>query len=397
MRVRQTAIAALANATYATRLTSAPLIQFFNYFGNDQPVVKVLESRRQFAYDAWLKLNGTPKFEEAVNQILTSDYWLAEDVRQGEVARLTEAFAPDGLTFVKREGQYCVRPVAAEIPKASSGRRPSYSLRKGRNPNQAGFKLGRIIELFVVIYGDLNDRGYFTEAFGYYCVDAGEVLGTVRSPEADILVSLRKDDLWPPGKYATDYDEDDLFDMIEYLHEHTSKPLSGTMHSYAGCGMHWETFDKSAGQQEFRVRINEALLLYERKFELIANGEILERAEIGLEPIIDAKLPSADDNVRGRVEAAILHYRRHGSTLDDRRNAVRELADVLEYLRPQVKEHMKGDENDLFNIANNFGIRHHNQKQKTSYDQALWLSWIFYVYLAAIHLVVRKIEQSKTF
>ena len=83
--------------------------------------------------------------------------------------------------------------------------------------------------------------------------------------------------------------------------------------------------------------------------------------------------------------------------MDDRRNAVRELADVLEYLRPQVKDHMKDDENDLFNIANNFGIRHHNQKQKTRYDQALWLSWIFYVYLAAIHLVVRKIEQTKTF
>jgi hypothetical protein len=397
MRVRQTAITALADATHATRLTSAPLIQFFNFFGNDQPVVKVLESKRQFAYGAWAKLNGTPKFEEAVNQILTSDYWLAEDVRQREVARLTEAFAPDGLTFVKRDGQYRVRSVAAETPRISHSRRPSYSLRKGRNPNQAGFKLEKIIELFLVIYGEFSERGYFTEAFGYYCVDAGDVLGTVRSPEADIVMSLRKENLWPPGKSARSYSEDDLFDMIEYLYEHVSKPLTGTMHSYSGCGMHWETFDKDDGQREFRVRINEALQLYERKFELAANGEILERAEIGLEPIIDAKLPSADDNVRGRVEAAVLHYRRHGSTMDDRRNAVRELADVLEYLRPQVKEHMKDDENDLFNIANNFGIRHHNQKQKTRYDQALWLSWIFYVYLAAIHLVVRKIEQTKTF
>ena len=50
------------------------------------------------------------------------------------------------------------------------------------------------------------------------------------------------------------------------------------------------------------------------------------------------------------------------------------------------------DENDLFNIANNFGIRHHNDKQKTGYDAALWLSWMFYFYLATIHVVVRKLK-----
>src|SRR5476651_1450790 len=159
MRVRQTAIAALADSTYATRLTSAPLIQFFNYFGNGQPVVKVLESKRQFAYEAWVKLNGTSKFEEAVNQILMTDYWLAEDVRQREVGRLKEAFVHDGLTLVERDGEYCIRPIAADPNSSASGRRPSYSLRKGRNPNQTGFTLAKIIDLFLVVYGDLSDRG----------------------------------------------------------------------------------------------------------------------------------------------------------------------------------------------------------------------------------------------
>jgi hypothetical protein len=37
----------------------------------------------------------------------------------------------------------------------------------------------------------------------------------------------------------------------------------------------------------------------------------------------------------------------------------------------------KNDEGDLFNIANNFAIRHDNEEQKTSYDRALWLSWMF--------------------
>jgi hypothetical protein len=68
---------------------------------------------------------------------------------------------------------------------------------------------------------------------------------------------------------------------------------------------------------------------------------------------------------------------------------------VLEYLKPKIKEHLtSADEKDLFNIANNFGVRHHNDKQKTGYDAGLWLSWMFYFYLATIHVVVRKMGEE---
>ena len=66
-----------------------------------------------------------------------------------------------------------------------------------------------------------------------------------------------------------------------------------------------------------------------------------------------------------------------------------------EKIRPAVKaEMLRGDEADLFNIANNFGIRHLNDKQQTGYDAALWLSWMFYFYLATIHVVLRKMKQG---
>jgi hypothetical protein len=65
----------------------------------------------------------------------------------------------------------------------------------------------------------------------------------------------------------------------------------------------------------------------------------------------------------------------------------------LEYLRPKVKEFLtRSDEADLFTIANNFGVRHHNDTQKTGYDAALWLSWMFYFYLATIHVLLRKMN-----
>ena len=110
----------------------------------------------------------------------------------------------------------------------------------------------------------------------------------------------------------------------------------------------------------------------------------------------EADIPTNDTNVQTRIDAAIIKFRRHGSSLDDRRQAVRDLADVLEYLRPNLKTLLsKKDEADLFNIANNFGIRHHNEKQKTNYDTAIWLSWMFYFYLSTIHVVLRKIEREQ--
>jgi hypothetical protein len=157
--------------------------------------------------------------------------------------------------------------------------------------------------------------------------------------------------------------------------------------------MHWETFNKTDGQTVFRQKINELLDMYCNPFELSEKGEILLKPEVGFEKIFEADIPSENQNVKDRISSAVLRYRRHGSTLDDRRQAVRDLADVLEYLRPQVKSILtKQDESDLFNIANNFGIRHHNESQKTDYDAVIWLSWMFYYYLATIHALLRKMK-----
>jgi hypothetical protein len=273
--------------------------------------------------------------------------------------------------------------------------RQFYSIRKGTNPNLKGLPLRDTLGLFVRLFDQLREDGYFDESFGYVCVDAGEVDGKVRDPELEMLLTIRKTGLWPVHVKAQFYTEDDFFDVLEFLYQYVSKPIDGTMHSYGQCGMHWETFNKVQGQQEFRTKVNGVLAHYEQRFELSASGEVLHKPEAGFEPIFDADLPSKDQNVLSRVTAAALRYRRHGSTIDDRRQAVRDLADVLEYLRPQVKSLLtSADEKDLFNIANNFGVRHHNDKQRTTYDAGIWLSWMFYFYLSTIHVVLRKIEHE---
>jgi hypothetical protein len=270
-----------------------------------------------------------------------------------------------------------------------------YSQRTGQNPHPDGLPLFDIVGLFVRVYDHLCDEGYFAEAFGYECVDAGSVPGSVKDVQLRLLLAVRKKNLWPIHEHSLRYTEDDLFDVIEYLFQVVSKPIDGTFHNWNGCGMHWETFNKRDGQRYFCSKVNEVLEHYVGKFELSASGEILQKAEAGFEQKFAADVPSKDANIVDRVNGAVKRYRRHGSTVDERRLAVRDLSDVLEYLRPKVKSLITAkDEDDLFNLANNFGIRHHNDQQKTAYDAGLWLSWMFYFYLATIHVVLRKLQQS---
>src|SRR6476646_9865626 len=66
-------------------------------------------------------------------------------------------------------------------------------------------------------------------------------------------------------------------------------------------------------------------------------------------------------------------------------------------LRSEIKEEMlPKDERELFNLANGFAIRHNTRDQgkDKDYDDAIWLSWAFYVYLATIHAVLRLKERE---
>lgn len=201
-----------------------------------------------------------------------------------------------------------------------------FSQRTGTNPNAAGLPLTEIADLFGKIFLELQEDGYFVEALGYECVDHGTVKGTIKNVDLEILLTVRKKDLWPVEQMATFYSEDDLFDIIEFLNQHVSKPIDGSMHSYGGCGMHWETFNKTEGQREFRNRVNQLLSHYEKRYELSERGEILLRAEPGFERMLAADIPTSNPTVRERIDAAVLRFRRHGSTLDDRRQAVRDFS-----------------------------------------------------------------------
>lgn len=275
--------------------------------------------------------------------------------------------------------------------------RPYFSIRTGKNPNAIRFDLAILIRLFRDSYRAFSAKCYFQEACGYNCVDAGEVPGTLGADmEAQIFRRLHKTNLWPVEVKCSNYSEDDLFDVIEFLYDLVSKPVHGTFHDYAGCGWHYSTFDQESGRREYRDEINVILRDYSRGYELTEEGEILALPEDGLNELIQSPLPEYDpENVENRLNAALLKFRRYRSSPNDRRDAIRDLADVLEFLRPKLGDVITSkDESDLFNIANAFGIRHHNDQQKTDYDKSIWQEWMFYYYLATIYAVLKLINKK---
>lgn len=270
--------------------------------------------------------------------------------------------------------------------------RKYYSVRKARSP----LTLDGLITLFGTVFQQFEEKQYFDEALGFHCVDEGWIPGTIgKQPDIYFLRNLRKPELWPVKERLHSYTEDDLFDVIELLYDLVSEPLEGTYHSWGNCGIHYSTFNQPGGRTKFRSEMNEILSDYKEGFELAENGEIVEKAAKGLDTLLTAKLPIllGVNAIRDVEEAIALFRRRHAAPVD-RRNAVRMLADVLELLRPKLKGVITAkDEGDLFNIANNFAIRHNNDKQKTNYDKSLWLSWMFYFYLATLHFALRRLEK----
>lgn len=189
--------------------------------------------------------------------------------------------------------------------------------------------------------------------------------------------------------------EDHIFDTIEFLYDRVSKPgdLVG-MESETGWNyFDYDSYDDEAGQNEFREKANAFLAEFKTGFELTKEGIILAKSKDGLQYILDADIiPYDKENVDNKVRTAITKWRNRHLSLNERKEAIRELADVFEWLKrtrdlDTVLD--KKDESALFDLANNFGIRHHNPNQKTNYDREIWYSWIFHYYLATYHAVIR--------
>ena len=274
-----------------------------------------------------------------------------------------------------------------------------YSVRVGKR--SGNFDIDAFKDVFVGIYKNFLDKSYFCEYFGYYCVDQGFVQGKLgKNIESYFLRKLKKRNLWPIIENIPEYSEDDLFDVIELLFHCISKPLEGgaTYHSFNDCGWHYKNFAKGLGWYEYQQSMNEILKDYGEGYEISRDGEIILLGPSGLHNILESEVPKyKGTDVDIIISNAIKKFRNRSSSIDDKKSVVRDLADCFEQIRGNLKSVISTkDEADLFNIANNFGIRHKNNQQKDKYDRDIWLSWMFYFYLSTLHATIRLLNKHQT-
>jgi len=271
-----------------------------------------------------------------------------------------------------------------------------YNRRVGKDGDPPRLTLAEVSKEIAAGYDHLERLGFLQKSFGYFCVDNGNVAGqhgtdlkTYFYISTGIRIAASVSD------FLAATDEVGLFTLIEFLHDHVAKPKerTGRYHDYSGCGWHYDSqsdqFDVEAAQQEWRNTVNARLNYYGDGFELSAVGEVVRLAPNGLASLFETTPPvAAGDTNIAKLGAAVRMFRRGLSSREEQKQAVHVLVDLLEFYRPQVKEHLpKQDESDLFNIANNYAIRHHRVDQKDDYNDA-WLRWLFYFYLATVHLVL---------
>jgi hypothetical protein len=250
------------------------------------------------------------------------------------------------------------------------------------------------------LYFRFREGDFFKELAG---IDEGGVPPSVRY-DAAIAFDFQPFpiDSWMTEEVTADH----VFDMIEFLFDRASKPLGwGPKESPAGYQFYgYDGFDGAAGREEFRSAANEILSDYKSGYELTKEGVVLALGADGLQQILNADIVPYDElHVDSKVRDAIRKWRNRDLSLTAKKEAIRELADVFEWLKKTknlsaVLDHK--DESAIFDLANNFSIRHHNPSQKTNYDPVIWYSWMFHFYLAtyhaSIHLLKRKEAKKKS-
>lgn len=252
-----------------------------------------------------------------------------------------------------------------------------------------------VVRQLVQIVSDLEGRGYFEQAFEKDCPDDPSDV----DPSTELEVRLGIADLWPLDVSRLTNDQDVLFGVVEVLHDLASRPRSRSLHSYNQCGWHHSDFARGTGRRLYRWKVNQLLDRSDLGLRLADDGEDAGRlvavTDDARSDLARSMAARTDEATGGRVRHALALFRGRTATEHDKRSAVVALALVLEERRHILKDNLvKKDEGALFDIANNFAIRHQRDDQKPDYDP-IFLDWVFWWYLATIELTDRVLSRDR--
>ncbi|WP_420621945.1 hypothetical protein [Candidatus Poriferisodalis sp.] len=284
--------------------------------------------------------------------------------------------------------------------------RPYFSQRRSMPDEATAAALPDVVRGMRRMIQGFLDQHYFASGIGFACVDGNGDFG--KSPTEHLKERVGKPQLWvddaaeweddhPWAIPPEDWSVDDLCDFVEVFHDLAARPTYGWQHDFNDCGWHPSRFSKSAGQALYQYRMNKLLDEMRFHYRLADSGEdtgrMVRAMSDGLDDIVTEVLNEVSPH-QDQVAHAVALFRRRDSTVEDRRSAVVTLCGILEERRSLARQTIqKKDDAALFDIANNFHLRHQNAKQYKDYSPE-YLEWIFCWYLSTVQLVNRLLSRA---
>jgi hypothetical protein len=278
---------------------------------------------------------------------------------------------------------------------AEAAARPLYwSDRTSGTLPHAPISIQAVTQEFSRIVRTLDQRGYFERPFEKDCVDHPRTV----DPAAILENLTGRPHLWPMKPAALSQTRDAFFDLIEALHDLVARPQYRSWHGYSNCGWHHSDFAVQVGRSVYRWQINRLLARSDLGVRLATEGEdtgrLVQVTDDARTELVQRMVERNDESTGGQIRHAIVLFRSRSATEYDKRSAVVALAGVLEKRRALLKKELfSKDEQALFQIANQFAIRHENDRQQGDYDP-VFQDWIFWFYLATVELTDRLIERQ---
>lgn len=119
-----------------------------------------------------------------------------------------------------------------------------------------------------------------------------------------------------------------------------------------------------------------------------------ELVDNGLSNLLAQEYDNSD--IYTDISEAKQEFLKYGATQEDKKDALIRLGNIMEPLRAEMTTKLsKRDTADIFNLLNNFQLRHNNASQKTDYDKEIFYPWMFYQMLAALDAFLKIKEREQ--
>ncbi len=258
----------------------------------------------------------------------------------------------------------------------------------------------------IALVESMISKGYFGIDFPKECSD-GE--GPIGSDERVVALAMQGDtpDIeWPfeerllPSTLA-------ILDLVEFCYRHVAKPTSYSFHRFFNHSH--LSFDREAGQEEFRARVNQIFARNGLAYELQAHGHVIRFAPPVLhESLRSTTFSSGDTALDTMLETAQAKFLDPDPII--RRESLEKLWDAWERLKtlesgkdkrasmqvmlgraspePNFRAALDQEARELTRIGNSFQIRH-TEISQTPLALAEHIDYLFHRLFALILLLLR--------